>query len=83
MRIAVGGVAATPVRAYQTEAVLAGQVWNEATIAKAQQAIAQEFSPLSDMRASADYRRRLLQQLLQRTWLAQQGPAVTQLADLT
>jgi xanthine dehydrogenase iron-sulfur cluster and FAD-binding subunit A len=35
------------------------------------------------MRASADYRRRLLQQLLQRTWLAQQGHAVTQLADLT
>jgi xanthine dehydrogenase small subunit len=83
VRIAVGGVAATPVRAYQTEAVLVGQVWNETTIAKAQHAIAKEFSPISDMRASADYRRRLLQQLLQRTWLAQQGHAVTQLADLT
>ncbi|NCV63933.1 MAG: hypothetical protein EBW49_08500, partial [Betaproteobacteria bacterium] len=57
--------------------------WNEAAIAKAQYTLAQEFSPISDMRASADYRRKLLQQLLQRAWLEQQGHAVTQLGDLS
>lgn len=82
VRIAAGGVAATPVRAYQTEAVLAGQPWIKTTLEKAQHTIAQEFSPISDMRASADYRRKLLQQLLQRAWLEQQGHAVTQLGDL-
>jgi xanthine dehydrogenase small subunit len=45
--------------------------------------LAQEFSPITDMRASADYRRKLLQQLLQRAWLEQQGHAVTQLGDLS
>jgi xanthine dehydrogenase small subunit len=83
VRIAAGGVAATPARAYQTEAVLAAQPWNETTLSKAQHTLAQEFSPISDMRASADYRRMLLRQLLQRAWLAQQGHAVTQLGDLS
>lgn len=83
VRIAAGGVAATPARAYQTEAVLTAAAWNEAAIAKAQHTLAQEFSPISDMRASADYRRKLLQQLLQRAWLEQQGHAVAQLGDLS
>ena len=83
VRIAAGGVAATPARAYQTEAVLVAEPWNETTLSKAQHTLAQEFSPISDMRASADYRRMLLRQLLQRTWMAQQGHAVTQLGDLS
>ncbi len=82
VRIAAGGVAATPVRAHQTEAVLAGQVWNASAIAKAQDSMDQEFSPISDMRASASYRRLVLRQLLQRAWLQQQGHPMTQLEDL-
>ena len=82
VRIGAGGVAATPVRARQTEAVLAGQVWNATVIGKAQDAIDQEFSPISDMRASASYRRLVLRQLLQRAWLQQQGHPMTQLEDL-
>lgn len=69
VRIGAGGVAATPARAIQTEAALIGQLWNEATLKKAQTTIQQEFSPLSDLRASADYRRQILSQLLHRAWL--------------
>lgn len=80
--IGVGGVAATPVRARQTEAVLAGQPWNETTLARAADALSAEFQPLSDMRASGSYRRALLANLLQRYWLESQGPG-PQLATLT
>ena len=80
--IGVGGVAATPVRARQTEAVLAGQPWNASTLARAADALSAEFQPLSDMRASGSYRRALLANLLQRYWLESQGPG-PQLATLT
>lgn len=72
-RIGAGGVAATPARAVRTEAALIGQPWNEATLQAAQAAIADEFSPLSDLRASADYRRTVLGQLLRRAWLESTG----------
>ena len=72
-RIGAGGVAATPARAVKTEAALIGQPWNEATLQAAQTAMADEFSPLSDLRASADYRRTILGQLLRRTWLESTG----------
>jgi xanthine dehydrogenase small subunit len=72
-RIGAGGVAATPARAVKTEAALIGQLWNEATLAVAQQAIQREFAPLSDLRASADYRRTILGQLLRRAWLESTG----------
>jgi xanthine dehydrogenase small subunit len=44
--------------------------------------LAQEFKPISDMRASADYRRLLLRNLLQRAWLQAGGQGMTQLEDL-
>ena len=72
-RIGAGGVAATPARAVKTEAALIGQPWNEATLQAAQTAMADEFSPLSDLRASADYRRTILGQLLRRAWLESTG----------
>jgi xanthine dehydrogenase small subunit len=72
-RVGAGGVAATPARAMKTEAALVGQPWNEATLQVAQAAITQEFSPLSDLRANADYRRQILGQLLQRAWLESTG----------
>jgi xanthine dehydrogenase small subunit len=76
-------VAATPVRALQTEAALRGKVWNEATLEQAQTAIRQEFSPLDDLRASAAYRRNLLGQLLRRAWLESTGSTVVRLEDLS
>jgi xanthine dehydrogenase small subunit len=80
--IGAGGVAATPARAVITEAALIGRPWNEATLQAAQTAIAQEFSPLSDLRASADYRRTVLGQLLRRAWLESNGQATVRLEDL-
>ena len=73
VRMGAGGVAATPARAVRTEATLLGQAWNEATLKKAQATIQQEFAPLSDLRASADYRRQMLGQLLHRAWLESTG----------
>ena len=69
----VGGVAATPVRASQTEAALRGQPWTTATVQHAMTTLRGEFSPISDMRASASYRVQVLGNLLQRFWLESQG----------
>jgi len=71
--IGVGGVAATPARARQTEAALVGQPWNADTVHRAMAALRSEFSPISDMRASASYRREVLGNLLWRSWLESQG----------
>ena len=71
--IGAGGVAATPARARQTEAALAGQAWCADTVLRAQVALQAEFNPISDMRASGAYRRSVLASLLQRFWLETQG----------
>jgi xanthine dehydrogenase small subunit len=55
-RIAFGGMAGTPKRAAACEAALVGQLWNSTTINAAMAALASDFTPLSDMRASAAYR---------------------------
>ena len=80
--IGAGGVAAIPMRAQQTEAALRGQPWSQATVQAAQAVLLQEFSPISDMRASADYRRQVLGNLLQRFWLETQGQALVTLEAL-
>jgi xanthine dehydrogenase small subunit len=81
--IGVGGVAATPVRARAAEKVLLGAPWNVATVERAAGALQAEFQPISDMRASAGYRKQVLVSLLQRFWLESQGTANTQLANLS
>ena len=69
VRFAFGGMAATVKRAAQAEAVVLGQPWTKATLRDAQQALAVDFAPLSDMRASAAYRLQVAQNLLRRLWL--------------
>jgi xanthine dehydrogenase small subunit len=81
--IGVGGVAATPMRASQTEAQLLGQAWNQTTVTQASDCLRQEFSPISDMRASSQYRSQVLGNLLQRFWRESQGETLTQLADVS
>ena len=71
--VGVGGVAATPVRASHTEAALHGQPWTLETVKNAMTTLRGEFSPISDMRASASYRVQVLGNLLQRFWLESQG----------
>ena len=65
-RIAYGGMAAIPQRAKHTEAALTGQPWSEATISAAVPALAADFQPLSDMRASSAYRLQVAGALLKR-----------------
>ena len=79
--IGAGGVAATPMRAVQTEAALVGQPWSLATVNQAMAVLRTEFSPISDMRASSAYRREVLGNLLQRFWLESQGMTQINLAD--
>jgi len=80
--IGVGGVAATPVRAMQTEAALTGQAWNLDAVSRAKASLCAEFQPISDMRASAAYRTQVLDGLMQRFWLESQVAPNTSLASL-
>ncbi|GAB1386539.1 xanthine dehydrogenase small subunit [Melaminivora sp.] len=74
-RIGAGGVAATPARARQTEALLSGQPWSQASAERAAAALQAEFDPISDMRASSQYRREILGALVLRLWReSQAGP---------
>src|SRR6516165_9390429 len=68
-RVAFGGLAATPQRARHTEAALAGQPWTATTLRAARAALATDYTPLTDMRASAAYRRQVAQNLLERFYL--------------
>jgi xanthine dehydrogenase small subunit len=65
-RIAFGGMAGTPKRAAQTEAALIGQPWSLASLEAAKAALATDFAPLSDMRASSSYRLLTAQNMLTR-----------------
>jgi xanthine dehydrogenase small subunit len=71
--IGAGGVAATPARAVQTEAVLRGSAWTLEAAQRATAALRSEFKPISDMRASSAYRSEVLGNLMQRFWLESQG----------
>ncbi|MBT3556171.1 MAG: xanthine dehydrogenase small subunit [Rhodospirillales bacterium] len=63
-RIAYGGMAATPKRASAVEAALVGKAWTMETCEAALSKFSEDFSPMTDMRASSDYRMRSAQNLL-------------------
>jgi xanthine dehydrogenase small subunit len=69
VRICFGGMAGTPLRARAAELALINQPWNAATVARARTALASDYTPLTDWRASSDYRRLAAQNLLQRFFL--------------
>ena len=62
-------------RASHCEAALAGQPWKEETVEKACAALAKDFTPISDMRASADMRLKVVQNLLRRFFHETSGEA--------
>ncbi|MEX3951241.1 xanthine dehydrogenase small subunit [Paraburkholderia sp. EG287B] len=68
-RIAFGGMAATPKRATHAEGVLADAHWHEATAQAAMIALGKDYAPLSDMRATSDYRLEAAKNTLYRFWL--------------
>jgi len=69
MRIAYGGMAPTPKRARATEAALIGRPWTRETVEAAMAALEEDFTPISDMRASAAYRMRTAKNLILKCWL--------------
>lgn len=81
-RVAFGGMAATPKRATQTEAVLSGGTWNESTARQAMNALAADYQPLTDMRASSAYRLKVARNLLWRFHLETREGAPLALFDV-
>ncbi|KQT45964.1 FAD-binding molybdopterin dehydrogenase [Devosia sp. Leaf420] len=75
-RIAFGGMAATPKRAKAVEAALVGKPWTMETVEAAVAAFAEDYQPISDMRASAEYRLLTAQNLLKRFFLDVSGQDV-------
>jgi xanthine dehydrogenase small subunit len=72
-RMACGGMATTIRRAENCEAAVVGKPWNNDTIDAACKALARDFEPISDMRASRGYRLRAAQNLLRRFYLESRG----------
>ena len=68
-RFAFGGMAAIVKRAAKAEAAVRGQPWTEATAEAAVAVLKDDFTPLTDLRASASYRQRAAGNLLRRFWL--------------
>jgi CO/xanthine dehydrogenase FAD-binding subunit len=66
IRIALGAVAPTPIRAKRAEGILKGQKFDEKAIEKVAQTAAEESKPIDDHRASAEYRREMVKVLTRR-----------------
>jgi xanthine dehydrogenase small subunit len=75
IRIAFGGMAATPRRALACEAALRGKPWTRATVAEGQRALRQDFAPISDMRASRAYRGLVAENLLLKLFIETSEPS--------
>ncbi|UVK39242.1 xanthine dehydrogenase small subunit [Mesorhizobium sp. AR10] len=71
--IAYGGMAATPKRALGVEKALLGKAWTEETVQAAMAEYAMDFTPLTDMRASAEYRALAAKNLLLRFFAETSG----------
>ena len=79
-RIAYGGLAAMPIKVKAVEDFLVGKELNQASISRAQALLEEVINPLSDVRASADYRSHIAASMLSRALREQSGeilPAVT------
>ncbi|WP_249976708.1 xanthine dehydrogenase small subunit [Vreelandella olivaria] len=74
VRIAFGGMAATPKRAPGVEVALEGQPLSKASFQAAQQALTNDFQPMSDVRGSQHYRQQAALNLLERLYLTLSAP---------
>ncbi|MEZ5838035.1 MAG: xanthine dehydrogenase small subunit [Geminicoccaceae bacterium] len=86
-RIAMGGMAATPKRALRAENALKGRSWNRQAMEAARAALADDFTPIDDMRASAAYRMtaagNLLERLFFETGAGMEATAMTRLQEVS
>ncbi len=78
-RIAFGGMATTPKRAAAAEVALVGKAWTAEAVEAAMEAMAQDYAPITDMRASAEYRMRVAQNLLMKAFIETTEQAPTRL----
>lgn len=76
-RLAYGAVAVTAIRAAKTEALLTGQPLTPELIREAARLVMTEAEPITDIRSTADYRRKMMGVLLRRglTQVAEAEPA--------
>jgi xanthine dehydrogenase small subunit len=81
-RFAFGGMAATPKRASNAEAVLVNEEWNEANVKAAMRALDVDFQPLTDMRASSEYRSKVARNVLWRFFLETREDSPLALRDV-
>ena len=75
-RLAYGGMAGVPKRATHAEAALVGKPWDAATVRAAMAALERDFTPLSDMRASAAYRMQGAKNILMKYFIEKTEPAI-------
>lgn len=76
-RVAFGGMAATPQRASAVEAALIGNAWSEDNIEAALPAFEADYTPMSDMRASSQYRLQAAKNMLRRAYVDSLGIATS------
>jgi xanthine dehydrogenase small subunit len=67
-------MAPVPKRARQAEAALKGKAWTRETVEAACWVLSEDYTPISDMRASADYRLRVAQNLLRKFFIETTQP---------
>ncbi|MBB3904010.1 xanthine dehydrogenase small subunit [Methylobacterium brachythecii] len=79
-RFAFGGMAATVKRASEAEAVVVGSDWSEAVLQEAKAALVSAFTPMTDLRASSNYRTLVVANLLERFWLETRSGTLPALA---
>lgn len=65
-RVALGSVSPTPIRAKQTEKILEGKKLDESVIREAGERAQKECRPISDIRASVEYRKEMVKVLVER-----------------
>ncbi len=81
-RLGFGGMAAIPARARQTEAALRGRALTEETLEAAIEALSRDFTPMTDMRASAAYRLRVAGNLIKRLAIGRIGRTVLRIEQV-
>lgn len=83
IRIALGGMAATPIRLYSLEESMTGKQWDRELLSEAQNMLPRLLEPISDVRASREYRLLLAQNLFERAYLETTGyHAATQIPQV-
>jgi xanthine dehydrogenase small subunit len=81
-RVALGGMAAVAARAPAVEKTLLGAPWSRSTFEAAAASLEQDFRPLSDMRATSDYRLKGAANLLRRFFLSHEPDTVTRIEEV-